>query len=625
MKNVKKVKNKSKLQIATMFVVCFLVLSLICIFAFDFYYQARIFPGYYVGNIYLGNLTKEQAKFILQNNLLKFQKGFEVKVVDHNNKVVDKFTLPSRLDEGGLEISLFDYKIDKIVSSVYNYHRYKAPFKNIYFIFRGFFINTKLSLLYEINEDEIYLWLEKFFKNKKKHAINANFHIKLLDYKEGDKVNFDFIVDNEQVGIDYDFEGLVEQIKRSIKSGNYNILSLKYLEIQPKIKQNDLLKFKDKIKNLLKRGNLVLQYNTKKWKVLPLQYSAWIKLVPFDYDFTKNYDYLNPSQVDIGFDKEKLSQFLMEKVYADIFEKPVDAVFEYNGKKVTKFVPSKEGVSLDVDKSIFKINKTFFKENNNVIELVVKKIQPKVTTEQSNPFGIKEIIGIGRSNFAGSPPNRRNNIRVGAAAVNGTLIAPGEEFSLVKVLGKIDASTGYKPELVIKDGRTIPEYGGGLCQIGTTTFRGALDAGLPITQRRNHSYRVRYYEPAGTDATIYGPYVDFRFKNDMKTYVLIITKIKGDELIWEYWGTKDGRKSIVNKPKIYNIRKPPPTKYIETTELPPGKKKCIEKAHSGATAELTRTVIYPDGTEKKDKWISYYKPWPEICLIGVEKKQNSKK
>jgi hypothetical protein len=82
-------------------------------------------------------------------------------------------------------------------------------------------------------------------------------------------------------------------------------------------------------------------------------------------------------------------------------------------------------------------------------------------------------VAIGTSNFKGSPVNRRHNIAVGAASVNGTLIAPGEEFSLLKTLGDIDAAAGYKPELVIKGGKTLPEFGGGLCQIGTTAFRAA--------------------------------------------------------------------------------------------------------------------------------------------------------
>lgn len=249
------------------------------------------------------------------------------------------------------------------------------------------------------------------------------------------------------------------------------------------------------------------------------------------------------------------------------------------------------------------------------VEVAVQEAVTRVS--DVNDLGIREIIGVGRSNFKGSPTNRRHNIKVGAAAVNGSLIAPGKEFSLLKTLGDISSTTGYLPELVIKGDRTIPEYGGGLCQIGTTTFRGALDSGLDITARTNHSYRVTYYEPAGTDATIYDPSPDFRFLNDTGNYILIQTRIEGDEAIFEFWGTKDGRTVERTKPRIYNIVSPPETKYVETTDLKPGEEKCTERAHAGADAEFTYSVTYPSGEVKEEVFKSHYRPWQAVCLKGV--------
>jgi vancomycin resistance protein YoaR len=175
------------------------------------------------------------------------------------------------------------------------------------------------------------------------------------------------------------------------------------------------------------------------------------------------------------------------------------------------------------------------------------------------------------------------------------------------------------PELVIKGNRTIPEYGGGLCQIGTTVFRATLASGLPVTARRNHSYRVVYYEPAGTDATIYDPAPDYKFVNDTGGTVLIQTRIEGDDLIFEFWGKPDGRIANQTKPRIFNITPPPPTKIIETEDLPVGEKKCTEKPHSGADTEFTYTVTYPNGEVKQEVFKSHYIPWQEVCLIGVPK------
>ena len=259
---------------------------------------------------------------------------------------------------------------------------------------------------------------------------------------------------------------------------------------------------------------------------------------------------------------------------------------------------------------------------------LVTKVEEIEKISQANDLGIFELIGTGHSNFAGSPANRRHNIRTGASKLHGLVIKPGEEFSLVGALGAVDGSTGYLQELVIKDNKTIPEYGGGLCQIATTMFRAALSTGLPITERRNHSYRVSYYEPAGTDATIYTPRPDLKFKNDTGNNILIQARFEGaNDIYFDMWGKSDGRTATTTYPVIYNIVKPGPTQIIETTDLKPGEKKCTEKAHSGADAYFDYTVVYNQGKENENKvetrFSSKYVPWREVCLVGVEPKTAS--
>src|SRR3989338_5585744 len=296
----------------------------------------------------------------------------------------------------------------------------------------------------------------------------------------------------------------------------------------------------------------------------------------------------------------------------------VDAKFDIKDGKVVEFQASRDGKEIDVDATRRAWEEGLLEHQQQSVEVVVRETKAKINTAEVNELGIRELLGTGRSNFSGSPKNRRHNIAVGAAAVNGTLIAPGETFSLLKTLGSVDAEHGYLPELVIKGNRTVPEYGGGLCQIGTTVFRAALSSGVPITQRQNHSYRVRYYEPAGTDATIYNPSPDFRFLNDTGSYMLFRARVEGDDAVFELWGTSDGRTATTTSPVIYNIVAPPPTKLIETTDLKPGEKRCTESAHSGADARFMYTVAYADGRVVEKEFKSHYRPWQAVCLIGVE-------
>ncbi|MFA6908849.1 MAG: VanW family protein [Patescibacteria group bacterium] len=326
------------------------------------------------------------------------------------------------------------------------------------------------------------------------------------------------------------------------------------------------------------------------------------------------------NEVAAGFAPEAFQEFVTP-ITAEINREPSPAKFEITGGKVTQFEPQQNGLSLNIPKTIASINTLVSTGGTTDLPLVVDETEPDVTTADANTMGIKELVATGKTSFAGSPKNRRHNIGVAAEKLNGMLIAPGEEFSLVKALSPIEKSNGYLPELVIKGNKTIPEVGGGLCQVGTTFFRLVLESGLPVLERKNHSYRVSYYEPpVGMDATIYDPKPDFRFTNDYGTHLLLQARIEGDNLIFDFYGSKDGRKAVSTAPRVFNVTKPGPTKIIETTDLAPGQRKCIEKAHNGADAEFTYTVTYGDGRVESEVFKSHYRPWQEVCLVGVAEK-----
>lgn len=305
------------------------------------------------------------------------------------------------------------------------------------------------------------------------------------------------------------------------------------------------------------------------------------------------------------------------RALTDIEQEGRRGTFTIENSIIIAFQAGTTGYLINDDASIQNIVRDI--GTSSTIPLVVTRQDASLSGEGPEQLGVKEIIGIGQSNFAGSPTNRRKNIELGVERVDGTLVAPGEEFSMLKTLGPVTAGNGWLPELVIKGAKTVPELGGGLCQIGTTAFRAALNSGMNITERRNHSYRVSYYEPAGTDATIYEPAPDFKFINDTKHHIYIHAYIVGTEITYEFWGTKDGRQVTVSAPRIYNIVGAPPKKLIETTDLKPGQTKCTESAHAGADASLDYKVVYADGTVHEETFNSHYRPWGAVCLIGVEK------
>ena len=163
------------------------------------------------------------------------------------------------------------------------------------------------------------------------------------------------------------------------------------------------------------------------------------------------------------------------------------------------------------------------------------------TIGKQKSLGLNVLLATGESNFVGSPAGRSHNIKVAAAKFDGQLIAPGEEFSFIKKLGPITETAGFQQELVIRDHTIQAELGGGICQVSTTLYRAAMRAGLPITEQRNHSLSLTYYQPPGFDSTVYPGVIDLKFRNDTPGYLLIKNRVVGTKLITELYGSSDGR------------------------------------------------------------------------------------
>lgn len=250
--------------------------------------------------------------------------------------------------------------------------------------------------------------------------------------------------------------------------------------------------------------------------------------------------------------------------------------------------------------------------------LTLKEDVPVINESNLADLGIKERIGYGETNMRNSPANRRHNIANGISLLSSALVKPGEEFSTVAKLGAVDNTTGFLPELVIKDNRTVPEFGGGLCQVSTTLFRSVMNAGLKVTDRTNHSYRVSYYEPPiGLDATIYLPKPDFKFLNDTPGYILIQARVVGNKVIFELWGTSDSRTSAISTPVVTNIIDPPPPIYVDSDTLPLGETKITDHSHVGATAVAHYTVTRNGQIINQQTFKSIYKALPERGLHGT--------
>ena len=281
-------------------------------------------------------------------------------------------------------------------------------------------------------------------------------------------------------------------------------------------------------------------------------------------------DLLTPAQENgalaLGIQEEVMKNILTE-LAPSINQKPQNAILAFDGEKVKEFAISKNGIELDIPASIEAIKRQLAEEKP-AIALAVNMLYPEIRTETIENLGLVSLLGKGESDFSGSPSSRIFNIKLGAEKLNGIFIKPGEEFSFMHAIGDVGAKEGYQFALVIKNGGDlVKEYGGGLCQVSTTMFRAAIYAGLTITERFAHSLPVQYYNPQGFDAAVYSPHPDLRFMNNTPTNILVQTKIKGNKLYFEFYGTSDGRAVKLIGPEEYDRKPDGSFKTILTREI----------------------------------------------------------
>lgn len=363
-------------------------------------------------------------------------------------------------------------------------------------------------------------------------------------------------------------------------------------------------------------------------KLLGKQIQISFEKESFDYKDLELVTILGPGQSFINTEKTKT---FVSDLAEGINREPQNARFEFAGGKVKEFTPAKDGIKVQEEENIKQVAEALKRlveteEKTVLVQLAVDATRPETQNQDVNNLGINEMIGRGESIYRGSISGRIHNLSLAASRLNGILIKPGEEFSFNRAVGDISQGTGYQQAFVIKDGKTILDDGGGVCQTSTTFFRAALNAGLPIIERHQHSYRVSYYENGskpGYDAAIYLPNVDLRIKNDTPAHILIQSKNdkQNSKLVFEFYGTADGRRAETLNYRQWDPRPAPPDLYQDDPTLPVGTTKQVERSVPGLKTAFDYKVTRGGETVFEKTFYSNFLPWQAVYLRGTSPAQ----
>lgn len=588
--------NKKHIKIAALSLAGVVVLFLIFFGGYSAVFAKKTFHNQYLGEDNLSGKNKNQLKEIFESKIKEFIDADIV--LEYLPDEGEKKNYQFKPSEIGVQ-----YDIDGSVQQIWGYGRGGGIGQSLFEQLLSIFVKNRHQLIYNINEESL---------DKKVADIATELDVPEKDlellYRDGK-----FILSREkQEGKRIDQNAIKLNVKKNIsilQSDHISFINQIYKpQINPE-KANKKLILANKI---LEAGELGLISDSQSFSADNDTIASFIKSRPRDDD------------LEIYFNKERLKVYVAN-LAKNIDVAPQNAQLTITNGKATVFQTARIGKTLDQTATTVDIENALTARmsdhetgaNPNTVTLKVAKVNPEITDDSINTLGIVELVGTGTTDFKKSPSNRVHNIKTGAAALNGSLIKPGETFSTLGHLGEIDASTGYLEELVIKENRTIPEFGGGLCQVSSTLFRSALNAGLKITERQSHKYRVSYYEPPiGMDATIYDPAPDLKFENNYASHLLIQSRVEGTKITFDIYGTKDGRTIEISTPEMYDVVEPGPPVMIETDTLPPGETKILEKSHQGASAKFSYKVTRGAETLQSTTFVSKYVAWSEKWLVG---------
>jgi vancomycin resistance protein YoaR len=301
---------------------------------------------------------------------------------------------------------------------------------------------------------------------------------------------------------------------------------------------------------------------------------------------------------------------------------PRDADFAVTTKGI-RLVDGRVGRAVDVPKTVDAILKAALSPVNRVAWVVVGTTSPKVTTADAKAMGIKEIVGSYTTEYGGVA-NRIHNVQLVAHLIDRHLIAPGEEFSFNKTTGDRNASKGFLEAPVIINGELSSGLGGGVCQVSTTVFNAAYEAGLKITARTNHALYISHY-PLGRDATVNYPDTDLRFMNDTGHWLLLRTFVSAYSLKVNLYGTSPHRKVVSENTPLVTTG-PAPTKSTKDAQLFVGEKVVDDPGSPSLSTSVTRKVYDADGKLLYDStWYSSYRGNYKLVRIGTKPKPGKNK
>jgi vancomycin resistance protein YoaR len=301
---------------------------------------------------------------------------------------------------------------------------------------------------------------------------------------------------------------------------------------------------------------------------------------------------------------------------AQVDSKPVDAGFVVTGGDRVIVSPGKPGRRLDVAAAKRAILAAALTPADRVARLLVERAPPDRTTREARAMGITGRVA-GYTTYYGGEPNRIHNVQLVARLIDGAMIAPYSTFSFNETTGERSADKGFLEAPVIINGELQTGLGGGVCQVSTTVFNAAFEAGLPIESRTNHALYISHY-PQGRDATVNYPDIDLKFRNDTGHWLMLRTFVGSSALTVKLYGTPQARR-VESETGPLDVTGAPGLKRVPDPGLWKGKQIVDDFGEPSRKTSVVRRVYAKNGKLLSETtWSSWYRSEPKTVRYGTK-------
>lgn len=459
--------------------------------------------------------------------------------------------------------------------------------------------NININLKLSFNDKPFDDFLSKLSSSIDRQAVNPAVVIK------GSEAS----VVKGQTGLLLSKNASMETIEKAILSQFARTQKLPVLIIPTAIKYESAVKAAKKANDMMS-APVDIKYSDSSWGLTKEEITGMIKF--------EEKTAIGKSSLEASIDTEKVITKI-GLLAKDVPKEPQDAKFSVVGEKVA-IIPSKEGIIINLEKAAGDLNLAAIKKDPAQREVLLTGTisTPKLTTEKAQSMGIKEKITSYTTKYSPYARARVSNIHLLTKTLDGVIVAPGDVFSFNKTIGPRTAVKGYKEASIILNGKLVPGLGGGVCQVATTMFNTIFFAGLPVAERRNHSFYISKY-PTGRDATVSYPYPDLKFKNDTGAYILIKGYVSSNSVTINFYGTDPDRTVTYNTTGFSGITAFPVEK-VEDSTLEEGIEKIVDLGEAGRQVTVYRTVKKDSTILFKDTFFSKYRPKIQVVIYGTKVK-----